>query len=178
MVCCVCHTATSINNTNIKSYIRVFLFLKNVGCEYDRLNGWSSTKLQAAWYMRHVLRWTCFFYISFIIWFLWTKQDILKNMYLRNNRSTSTWYFEVLRSIKFRKSNTKKTSPEILNKTKSRNHKINTWRPGTSRGLLLYEKWFFSERKLPLNFPETPDHFWRVLRGAPNTKTKPHCWQR
>ena len=39
--------------------------LKNVSCEYDRLNGWNST-LQAAWYIRHV-RWTCLFYISFII---------------------------------------------------------------------------------------------------------------
>ena len=28
--------------------------LKNVSCEYDRLNGWNST-LQAAWYIRHVL---------------------------------------------------------------------------------------------------------------------------
>ena len=47
--------------------------LKN-GCEYDRLNGWNST-LQAAWYIRHV-RWTCLFYISFIIWFLWAKPTI------------------------------------------------------------------------------------------------------
>ena len=44
--------------------------LKNVSCEYDRLNGWNSI-LHAAWYIRHV-RWTCLFYISFIIWFLWT----------------------------------------------------------------------------------------------------------
>ena len=40
--------------------------LKNVSCEYDRLNGWNST-LQAAWYIRHV-RWTCLFYVSFITW--------------------------------------------------------------------------------------------------------------
>ena len=36
--------------------------LKNVSCEYNRLNGWNST-LQAAWYIRRVR----------IIWFLWTK---------------------------------------------------------------------------------------------------------
>ena len=39
--------------------------LKNVNCEYNRLNGWNST-LQAAWYIRHVR----------IIWFLWTKPTI------------------------------------------------------------------------------------------------------
>ena len=39
--------------------------LKNVSCEYDRVNGWDST-LQAAWYIRHVR----------IIWFLWTKRTI------------------------------------------------------------------------------------------------------
>ena len=39
--------------------------LKNVSCEYDRVNGWNST-LQAAWYIRHVR----------IIWFLWTKRTI------------------------------------------------------------------------------------------------------
>ena len=38
--------------------------LKNVSCEYDRLNGWNST-LQAAWYIRHV-RIICFFYTVFI----------------------------------------------------------------------------------------------------------------
>ena len=51
--------------------------LKNVSCEYDRLNGWNST-LQAAWYIRHV-RWTCLFYtlsISFTKCFLWTKPTI------------------------------------------------------------------------------------------------------
>ena len=50
--------------------------LKNVSCEYDRLNGWNLT-LQAAWYIRHV-RWTCLFYISFtsIIWSSWTKPMI------------------------------------------------------------------------------------------------------
>ena len=39
--------------------------LKNVSCEYNRLNGWNST-LQAAWYIRRVR----------IIWFLWTKPTI------------------------------------------------------------------------------------------------------
>ena len=49
------------------TYRTMFLFkkLENVSCEYDGLNGWNST-LRAAWYIRHV-RWTCFFYISFII---------------------------------------------------------------------------------------------------------------
>ena len=62
-------------------YIHIYILtksfykkLKNVSCEYDRLNGWNSN-LQAAWYIRHV-RWTCLFYISFIIWFLWTKPTI------------------------------------------------------------------------------------------------------
>ena len=40
---------------------RFYKKLKNVSCEYDRLNGWNST-LQAAWYIRHVR----------IMWFLWT----------------------------------------------------------------------------------------------------------
>ena len=39
--------------------------LKNVSCEYNRLNGWNST-LQAAWDIRRVR----------IIWFLWTKPTI------------------------------------------------------------------------------------------------------
>ena len=39
--------------------------LKNVSCEYDRLNVWNSN-LQAAWYIRHVR----------IVWFLWTKPTI------------------------------------------------------------------------------------------------------
>ena len=39
--------------------------LKNVSCEYNRLNGWNTT-LQAAWYIRRVR----------IIWFLWTKPTI------------------------------------------------------------------------------------------------------
>ena len=47
-------------------YIYVFYEkLKNVSCEYNRLNGWNST-LQAAWYIRCVR----------IIWFLWTKPTI------------------------------------------------------------------------------------------------------
>ena len=40
---------------------KCFFKLKNVSCEYDRLNGSNST-LQAAWYIRHVR----------IICFLWT----------------------------------------------------------------------------------------------------------
>ena len=32
---------------------RFYKKLKNVSCEYDRLNGWNSS-LQAAWYIRHV----------------------------------------------------------------------------------------------------------------------------
>ena len=32
---------------------KYFFKLKNVSCEYDRLNGWNST-LQAAWYIRHI----------------------------------------------------------------------------------------------------------------------------
>ena len=38
--------------------------LKNVSCEYDRLNSWNST-LQVAWYIRHV-RWACLFHISYL----------------------------------------------------------------------------------------------------------------
>ena len=44
---------------------RSYKKLKNVSCEYDRVNGWNST-LQAAWYIRHVR----------IIWFLWTKRTV------------------------------------------------------------------------------------------------------
>ena len=44
---------------------RSYKKLKNVSCEYDRVNGWNST-LQAAWYIRHVC----------IIWFLWTKRTV------------------------------------------------------------------------------------------------------
>ena len=44
---------------------RFYKKLKNVSCEYDRLNGWNSS-LQAAWYIRRVR----------IIWFLWTKPTI------------------------------------------------------------------------------------------------------
>ena len=46
-------------------YIIFYKKLKNVSCEYNRLNGWNST-LQAAWYIRRVR----------IIWFLWTKPTI------------------------------------------------------------------------------------------------------
>ena len=48
--------------------------LKKVICEYNRLNGWNST-LQAAWFIRHV-PWAWLFYISFIVWSLWTKPTI------------------------------------------------------------------------------------------------------
>ena len=51
--------------------------LKNVSCEYNRLNGWNST-LQAAWYIRRVR----------IIWFLWTKPTI----WSRINTQFYTWY--------------------------------------------------------------------------------------
>ena len=40
--------------------------LKNVSCEYDRLNGWNPT-LQAAWYIR-LVHWACLFYVSFKIY--------------------------------------------------------------------------------------------------------------
>ena len=40
--------------------------LKNVSCEYDRLNGWNST-LQAAWYIRHVC-WVCLLYTWYLIY--------------------------------------------------------------------------------------------------------------
>ena len=43
----------------------IFFKLKNVSCEYNRLNGWNST-LQAVWYIRRIR----------IICFLWTKPTI------------------------------------------------------------------------------------------------------
>ena len=46
-------------------YVIFYKKLKNVSCEYDRVNDWNST-LQAAWYIRHVR----------IIWFLWTKRTV------------------------------------------------------------------------------------------------------
>ena len=58
-------------------YTAVQLFhkkMKNASCDSDRLNSWNSI-LQATWYIRHI-RWTCLFYISFIIWCLWTKPTI------------------------------------------------------------------------------------------------------
>ena len=54
--------------------LKLYKKLKNVSSECDRLNGWNST-LQAAWYIRHV-GWTCLLYISFMIWFVWTKPTI------------------------------------------------------------------------------------------------------
>ena len=44
--------------------------LKNVSCEYNRLNRWNST-LQAAWYIRHVRS-----YNRYQVCFLWTKRTI------------------------------------------------------------------------------------------------------
>ena len=49
----------------------LYMNLKNVSCDYDRLNGWNST-LQTEWYIRHVC-WSCIFYISFMTRFLWTE---------------------------------------------------------------------------------------------------------
>ena len=45
------------------NFYSLLLKLKNVSCEYDRVNGWNST-LQAAWYIKYVR----------IIW--WTKRAI------------------------------------------------------------------------------------------------------
>ena len=68
--------------------------LKNVSCEYDRLNDWNST-LQAAWYIRHVR----------IIWFLWTKRTILlliqKNIWVLTKSSISqlTFFHFLIRTL-------------------------------------------------------------------------------
>ena len=51
--------------TTVTQHITFYKKLKNVSCEYSRLNGWNST-LQAAWYIRRVR----------IIWFLWTEPTI------------------------------------------------------------------------------------------------------
>ena len=48
--------------------------MKNVSCGYDRIYRWKSA-LQAAWYVRHV-RWTFLFYVSYMIWCLWSKPKI------------------------------------------------------------------------------------------------------
>ena len=55
---------TTLHSSLFRTYF-FFLKLKNVSCEYDRVNGWNST-LHAAWCIRHVR----------IIWFLWTKRTI------------------------------------------------------------------------------------------------------
>ena len=72
-----------------------FLFyekLKNVSCEYNRLNGWKST-LQAAWYIRHVR----------IILFLWTKPTIWLSIFSFTQnivRACSVFYpYERYRSV-------------------------------------------------------------------------------
>ena len=65
--------------------------LKNVRCEYNRLNGWNST-LQAAWYIRRVR----------IIWFLWTKPTIWLILSFTQNivRACSMFYpYERYRSV-------------------------------------------------------------------------------
>ena len=41
------------NASKSKIHIKLCKKLKNVSCEYDRVNGWNST-LEAAWYIRHV----------------------------------------------------------------------------------------------------------------------------
>ena len=62
--------------------------MKNVSCEYDRLNSSNST-LQAAWNIRHV-RWTCLFYIiSFIL--LRTRYGFCE-LNLRCDYSTNTQF--------------------------------------------------------------------------------------
>ena len=81
---------------------------KNVSWEYDRLNGWNST-LQAVWYIRHV-RWACLFYISFIVWCLWSKPTIWllilsftiftegrKIFKKRKEKKKHVWYVRVIR---------------------------------------------------------------------------------
>ena len=65
--------------------------LKNVSCEYNRLNGWNST-LQAAWYIRRVR----------IICFLWTKPTIWLILSFTQNivRACSMFYpYEGYRSV-------------------------------------------------------------------------------
>ena len=64
---------------------------------HDRLNGWNST-LQAVWYIIHV-RWTCLFYVSFIIpaRFLWTKPTIwLSILSFTTNRSRVFYVLSLL----------------------------------------------------------------------------------
>ena len=77
-------------------HLTLFIFykkVKTVSCEFNCLNGRNST-LQAAWYIRHVRR-TRFFYISFIIWFLWTKHTIrlLILSFTKSIRACSTSMF-------------------------------------------------------------------------------------
>ena len=71
-------------------FFHVFL-LKNVNCEYDRLNDWNST-LEAAWYIRHV-RWASLFYTSYIIRCLWnqpTYDKVVLKKYRRWKNSNRT----------------------------------------------------------------------------------------
>ena len=76
LIWCSCSTALflqpGLSDTPAFALPAIFFYkkffdekLKNVSCEYNRLNGWNST-LQAAWYIRHVR----------IIWFLWTRPTI------------------------------------------------------------------------------------------------------
>ena len=63
--------------------------LKNVSCEYDRLNGWNSP-LQAAWYIRHVR----------IIWFLWTKPTMwLILSFTRNIVRACSMFYHLMKDI-------------------------------------------------------------------------------
>ena len=61
-----CRVQSRANPSSVSWTDQLNKKLKNVSCEYDRLNGWNST-LQAVWYIRHVR----------IIWFLWTKRTWL-----------------------------------------------------------------------------------------------------
>ena len=74
------------------SAVSTTVWIVNVVCEYDRLNGWNST-LQAAWYIRYVCT----------IWFLWTKRTIwlLILSFTQNNvRACSMFYpYEGYRSV-------------------------------------------------------------------------------
>ena len=54
--------------------------LKNVSCEYDRLNGWNST-LQAAWYNRHVRLFGFLFdsYARVLVWYVHTRRTLYES---------------------------------------------------------------------------------------------------
>ena len=77
--------------------------MKNVCCEYDRWNGWTST-LQAAWYARHA-HWARLCYVPFVMWCLKKKLKNVSCEYNRLNGWTSTlqaaWYIRRVRIICF-----------------------------------------------------------------------------